>query len=521
MVIEADSGITPAPLKETRSFPKPDDLKRLRQQRRTYFAGKSVETCKICVTLKVVTPILGGSYKLRHIDDIDIIRPQSIRPYLRFWWRALYAHNFTSAEELYKAERALWGGAADKDAGGGRSPVEVQVSILEEGKRDDRPVELYGRNETPGAYALWPAKDQKEDRHRKRPYVPTAPRRAPGTQFELKLLGPKDKEAILRNVLRAWIIFGGYGGRTRRGLGGLSVVGNLGEWLPKSATLEEFAALFRENIFAEPEKTRTQTPSLRKASLYVGRAGSNPESAWTTALGWLREFRQGAPDNAGAPPDKYARRFGRTRTRPSVSNWPEADKIRHFSTAATRWAHTPRYSAETAWPRSGFGLPIVGQFQGTSQEQKGTRFDRRKNRDVPVFFCWDELPPTHVNYGEEPGNFELRWRSGPDEHERLASPLIVKPLALADGRFVPCALWFSRELSADAYLGLAEDAIVGGQRIRRVKRSTEAPFERAGTTFPLLAPGDTPLFASLKKATLRDAFLGWLALKAGVVRVAP
>ena len=213
-----------------RTLPGTDNLKRLkRESASVYFNGALRRGGEISANLKVVTPILGGSYKLRHIDDIDIVRAQSVRPSLRFWWRALYAQQFPSAEKLYEEESKLWGRAADGK--GGRSAVEVRATVIAEGDLDGEDVTLYGRSETPGAYALWPAKAQRADRRRNRPQIDAAPRRI-GTHFRLTIIGPEDSQPTLRNVLRAWILFGGYGSRTRRGLGSLTVEGDRALWLP-------------------------------------------------------------------------------------------------------------------------------------------------------------------------------------------------------------------------------------------------------------------------------------------------
>ena len=166
------------------------------------------------------------------------------------------------------------------------------------------------------------------------------------------------------------------------------------------------------------------------------------------------------------PPGGRAREPGAGKPQPqqpSISNWPEADKIRHI-VRKTR-GHAPRHNPNPAWPRAGFGLPIIGQFQKNARN--GGRYD-------------------------EPDGFELRWRSGNTEHDRLASPLIVKALPLADGTFVPCALWLNRAYPA-------------GEVILRGVDNSQAPFDR------LVAPGDTPRFSALaNKQSLRQAFLDWL-----------
>lgn len=433
------------------------------------------------VRLEVVTPILGGSHQTRAIDDVDVIRAPSVRGHLRFWWRTLYAKDYSTPEAVYQRESALWGRAAND--GGGRSAVEIRISVERVGGTDSSDIRLYpgkGQQATPGAYALWPARAETKTN------TPTAPRRQPGTQFQLtlKVAGTEKDEAEVRNTLRAWILFGGYGGRTRRGLGSLTVIGDANGWLPTAATREALTSLFDRDIFAvdaetdgHPPRQPCDVPQLGGAAIHVGPKVADAQRAWTTALNWLRDFRQGTAEH---------QQLGRARepgtgkvqpNRPSISNWPEADKIRRIKNK-TR-AHAPRHNAVAAWPRAGFGLPIIGQFQKT---------DRSNNR----------------NAYDEPGPFELRWRAGNVEHDRLASPLIVKALPLAGGKFAPCALWLNRAYPAN------------GEVVLRDTNDSQAPFDR------LVADGDTPRFAALaNKASLREAFLDWVHATKGTTVVAP
>jgi CRISPR-associated protein Cmr1 len=434
--------------------------------------------------VEVVTPIFGGGHQTRAIDDVDAIRAPSVRGHLRFWWRALYASQCSSAEELYRRESALWGRAATDD--GGRSAVEIRVSVERAGGTDNSEIRLYpgqGQQATPGAYALWPARAET------RTNTPTAPRRQPGTQFQLtlKVAGTDKDEVEVRNAVRAWILFGGYGGRTRRGLGSLKVIGDVNGWLPAVATREVLTSLFGDDIFAVPTKVPGDVPWFGGASIHIGATGPDAQRAWTTALDWLKEFRQGTTGQQGG----RAREPGTGKAqpqRPSISNWPEADKIRRIKDKTT--AHAPRHSATAAWPRAGFGLPILGQFQKT---------DRDNNR----------------NAYDEPGPFELRWRAGTMEHDRLASPLIVKALPLADGTFAPCALWLNRSLPNGAQAGLARPK-QGRTNEKEVDPATVAPFDR------LVANGDTARFSALaNKTSLRQAFLDWLHATKQTTVVAP
>jgi CRISPR-associated protein Cmr1 len=215
-------------------------------------------------------------------------------------------------------------------------------------------------------------------------------------------------------------------------------------------------------------------PWFGGASVHVGSADRNAQTAWTKALDWLKEFRQGTTGQQGS----RAREPGTGKAqpnRPSISNWPEADKVRRIKNKTS--AHAPRHNATAAWPRAGFGLPIIGQFQ--TKGRNNERYD-------------------------EPGAFELRWRAGNVEHDRLASPLIVKALPLADGTFAPCALWLNRAHPAN------------GQVVLRNVNNSQAPFDR------LVAAGDNAQFSALaNKTSLRHAFLDWLHTKYQTTVVAP
>lgn len=456
-------------------------------------ARGSPQSTELRVRLEVVTPIFGGSHQTREIDDVDVIRGPSVRGHLRFWWRALYATQCSSAAELYQCESKLWGRAAT-DHEGGRSAVEIRVDV--EGKAGAIDASDVNPQQTPGAYALWPARAEKK---RGQVGKRAARRRKPGTKIQLALKVPVTAESEVKNALRAWILFGGYGGRTRRGLGSLGVLDDARTWLPSAATREALANLFGFDIFAIPMKAQGDVPWLGGAAMHVGEVERDAQKAWTRALDWLNVFRQGTKHQQGG----RAREPSSDPKRPSISNWPEADKVRHHSTPrqGLRWAHTPSHNDTAAWPRAGFGLPIVGQFQSKSREQHPTR---KKRNGRPDEKYWNELPAAHPNYGAEPEGFALCWRVGNIEHERLASPLIVKALPVAEGTFAPCALWLNRAhpVNAEVILCNANDS--------------QAPFDR------LVAEGDAAHFSALaNKTSLRQAFLDWLHANYQTTAVAP
>lgn len=435
--------------------------------------------CEISVDVEVVTPILGGGSQTRALDDVDVIRAATVRGHLRSWWRALHGHEHPAPKALNAAEGELWGHAATEE--GGRSAVEIQITVERKGEVDETDIDL---QRTPGAYALWPARAER------RTNTPPAPRRKPGTRFRLTLLAPATREAQVRNVVRAWLLFGGYGSRTRRGLGSLRTAD--AGWLPAAATREAMTLLFGGDVLAaDSQFGACDLPVLAGASLQVENPTHDPLQAWTRALDALKEFRQGTSSNQG----DRAREPG-SAGRPSISNWPEADKVRRLSVAAQglRWAHAPRHNLTPTWPRAGFGLPILGQFQQQSRVQGPPGPNGR-----PRYLRWDQCRPATT----EPSGFELRWRSGNIEHDRLASPLIVKALPLANGTFVPCALWLARAHPA-------------GEVVLRGANHSAAPFDA------LVAAGDTALFFALAgKRSLREAFLDWLHVRYGTTVVAP
>ncbi len=434
---------------ESQKPPAPTPPQALPERRHGRF--RSHADTSFSVAVKIVTPVLGGSFFTagggidhRHLDPI---RVPTIRGHLRFWWRALQPANL-GADELRRRERSLWGGMG---TGGGNDgdgkPAASRVSIRVEAVQPENPE--IDPDPPPGGgkgYALFPARQQTRG-----PEVirPTVPRLKPGITFTLRLACPPDHLEEVRGAVRAWILFGGYGSRTRRGLGSLTVTADAATWLPASPSTDMMKALLAGN------GSTTVTPTLAGSSLVTGQPTPNAEAAWDQAVVQLQYFRQ----QAG-----LARNPGQTPQRPGQSRWPEPDKIRHLT---NRWGHPRRkeIGPQPAWPRSQFGLPIVGRFTGGSQE---------------------------------PGEFQIQWQAdgAAKPSDRLASPLILKALPLADGTFLPCALWLSRGFPAGKVVLVMGNHVVP---------NSAADFQA------MHGAGDTALYAELRgKTSVRQAFLDWL-----------
>ncbi|WP_428268695.1 type III-B CRISPR module RAMP protein Cmr1 [Haliangium sp.] len=439
------------------------------------------------VPLVTTTPLLGGGVRTREVDSVTPIRTASIRGHLRFWWRALHVHEVADGRELAAREAALWGAMGQGGSEPQRSAVEVWVTEVEPSGVDSNDITFRDK----GAYALWPAREER--RNRRAP----AKRWRSGLRFHLHVRAPHDALSEIERAVRAWLLFGGLGGRTRRGVGSLGLVAASlpadaqRAWLPTRLSASELTRLLGPIALTGPDHgdipEPRETPGLHGASLLYGKTQKDGDTAWYDALGWLRDFRQKAPRNTRSP-DEYARRAPppeATNKRPGRSNWPEADKVRILNGANTNWAHEIRYPDSTpAWPRAGFGLPIVGQFQSKDRSD-----------------CRYEQPG-------EPPNFELRWRDcDKNERTRLGSPLIVKAVALTDGEFVPVALWLHRAYPPGGQVFLWQN--------NRPVPASEAPFDR------LLGPNDQGLYEPLSKSSLREAFCTWLAAQSGVRQVTP
>lgn len=467
------------------------------------------------VRLKVVTPILGGAVEPRKVDEVDIIRVPTIRGHLRFWWRALYGHNYESSHKLYEAEKELWGGATDNRDGKGseRSAVEIRVRVTAEGERDDGDQD--GRLEAPpGAmYAMWPAR---EETSHGAVTERSAAQWLPGTTLTLCVRCLTSDKGEVENTLRAWILFGGYGGRTRRGLGSLTVTAEQDKWLPAAATREAFQGLFGVDVFGDAPAL-TDLPLLAGAALHVGAVSgaiewmelrkhwdperseevkwwklTDAEKAWTWALNWLRAFRQGT---VGATPARVSGAGKAQPNQPSISNWPEPDKARHLWGRCVDHDPTERgYTSTRAWPRAGFGLPIHIKWQ-KSRRGGGVDYD-------------------------EPDDLDFMW--SPDGNkvvDRLASPLILKALPCANGQFVPIALWLHR--------GYPDGQVV----IPRQLNGELQPVPGTNADFDLLkGAAETAEFAPLNNSAanaadrgmrLRTSFLSWLVTTHHTTEVAP
>ena len=349
---------------------------------------------------ELITPLFGGGVEPGECDDLTPIRGTEIRGHLRFWWRATRGGNPSfegKLEKMKDAEDRLWG-AASAPHKPMPSQVQIQITVQECGGKfitrnhhgDEVPVHHLS---TPYGYAAFSLREKPDAIVKE------------GIKFSMKISFPRGdaQEKEVAAALWAWETFGGLGARTRRGFGALKLVridGQL-QTLPSPNPSEI-------KQFIEQEMNRHTTtgdwppdvPCLPLQSSYLAITASHNgvRAAWEYLLTSLKEFRHDRPRNRVTD-----QRTGQQVTRPGRNAWPEPDEIRRL-VPHTSTAHSTPRSNVRKFPRAAFGLPIIFEFKGAGEPRKTT------------------------------------LEGATDHQTRLASPLILRPLACARDKYVGLAV---------------------------------------------------------------------------------
>ncbi len=198
--------------------------------------------------------------------------------------------------------------------------------------------------------------------------------------FTLRVRYPEELQEDVTVALRAFFWFGGIGARTRRGLGALLC--ESGSGFSVAGPNFQFGGL--AHPAAQPEW------AVLSGSRYVIGAKMSPINAWLRAVELMKNYRQ-------------ARREGQG-NRPGRSYWNEPDAIRHLRNAASD-NHTQRVTEGDIFPRGQLGLPIIFHFKST---RPGDPADNTLELDT--------------------------------DHDRMASPVILRPLVISDREAYPLCL---------------------------------------------------------------------------------
>ena len=341
--------------------------------------------------IELITPMFGGGVKPRVTDPSFSIRPTAIRGQLQFWWRATVGAQHAALNDLREAHSDIWGSTERA------SSVQVLVENVRASelvpcaryeKQGDRFRSMPSWNSPFSGqtnalhYAIFPFKGRlSKDRTKIEEEPASSIMKA---TFRLTLRCPSSVWSQVELAVRAWINFGGIGSRTRRGCGALYCQGLSPT---RSETLAEWFKTFG------PTSTAVRMwPTLRLTPL-VRNETQQPLTAWERLIAMYRFFRQGVD---------FARNPG-----PGRSRYPEPETIRRI-TQRRMHRHVPWDDMPDGFPRAELGLPIVFHF---------------KDEDK------DEPPTTTLNPFVDGKALE-----------RMASPLILKPLALEDKTAIPLIL---------------------------------------------------------------------------------
>jgi len=347
----------------------------------------------------LITPLFGGGVNPAEADPVTVIRGTEIRGHLRFWWRACRGGRFNGdLRAMKEAEDRLWG-ASSTETKPRPSQVQILVAIDSEGQLD-RPFEVVAGSPGPGGrprpraragsvvppYAAFPLQPSQEEAT-----VVGMQTKAVrvGVSFTLTISFPQEHQADVEAALWAWETFGGLGARTRRGFGALCCthVDDNPALLPQAGNAKAFIRQgLREHVV--DGRWPDGVPYLSQNTSFRVRPGTDALAAWRDLIARLKKFRQ--TRNPGTQPN-----------RPGRSQWPEPDAIRRLTGRRAR-LHASALSDLDKFPRAAFGLPIIFHFKDHGDPQDAT----------------------------------LKGAAS----ERLASPLILRPIACAGNQAVGLAL---------------------------------------------------------------------------------
>lgn len=390
---------------------------------------------QISITVQLVTEQYGGGATARQPDIDQWLRPSSVRGGLRFWWRALFGSSFPSADKMYAAETAIFGGSAGDKANGQPGKVAVVVKALanaqltpwaEHQRREEERIKIEkgaGRKYIASArsVAYFPANENKTDS------LPSANLVDPSMKatislFDQSCLGPAKQRLSNEQwqqaleSLRAFVLFGGSGARTRRAAGAICIssaqdaaklnipvtVDGIEKWLTLCVNHSPAPTLHNCFLLARCQ-----------AAFVTRNVHASGKEAQEELLQMWRDFRQ-----QRRHPDAWHGREGW-----GQSKWPEADAIRLIAGRHASWdngghriEHRPNPSNQGRAPRAHLGLPIIVKYKDDlsarqNEERKG-QFRRGQ---------WDD---------HEPSPTELILRQADDDREprvldRYASPILL------------------------------------------------------------------------------------------------
>lgn len=356
------------------------------------------------LSLSLATPMFGGGVKPGEVDLSQPFRPSAIRGQLRFWWRATAGARFSKPDELFEAEARLWGDTRQS------SRVRLRVKNFEAkvthpgwGTERLRNGETRDVRREP-AYIYFPIKpgESSENTLLINGRFDLDISIVAGRRFaQDTALTPAQIDEVMI-AIKAWILFGGIGARTRRGCGSLAEDSNP-EFTGKTAL-----TAIRRALQDVSEPSNPKWPSLKGATLLYGTpVAGTPELVWIQLVQKYYQFRQKQRNRA-------------EERRPGRSHWPEPDAIRRITKTHSQH-HEPLPGSPKIFPRALLGLPILTEFRG------GAPGDPPKSTLQTSGVDAKTGKPVHLG--------------------RHASPLIVKVVPWDKGTILPIALVLNTDIA--------------------------------------------------------------------------
>jgi CRISPR-associated protein Cmr1 len=343
----------------------------------------ALDETELTIPFRVITPMFGGGVRPLEADADDPIRESSIRGQLRFWWRAIHGARLATLEMMREREALIWGTASTsvegrKKAEGGQGLVGIRVTPA----KGLHPEPKYFADLSPGLrYAAFPLRPSNRGTLGLPLWVISSDadrtdQRAPHATLTVRVRQVSAYPGLEREVadtVTAWLLFGGIGGRTRRGFGAVEACETPGSVKEARDFLERISPRDGPEAATVVCDEHPSLPSFLAKQWFTRLPAifADPLIALNAGLARLHQFRQGVGwgrDDAGH------------------SCWPEADELK-----LVKEGQVPK----GMFPRAGFGLPM--SF------------------------------PHHR--GEKPHSFHLK----PILSERWPSRLIIRPLRLQPG----------------------------------------------------------------------------------------
>lgn len=330
------------------------------------------------VEIDVAPWLFGGGVKPRESDPLTRVRPASVLGAVQACWRLLAEAK--DLDTLRTQERAVFGGA------GTAAPFRLAVTKQRPGKEVPAP----GINAS-GGYLAFPAREERTTRR---------PAMTLWSDVGARLTFLADREPTLpeslRRAVELWLLIGGVGGRTRRGLG--AVQARNGDLEVKG--VDDLGRRLHRLLDSAPRAPKCNGTVRSVREVWLTEASFQDANTCLAKLeAWYRSYRQDRrPPKAGG--------------RPGRSYWDEPEQIRCL-TRRRDPSHPPLPMAPNRHPpgfaRAALGLPIVFHFKDRGD------------------------PPTTTLVGQ-------KAKPSTDRVERLASPLWFRPVRVGEKEWVGLVL---------------------------------------------------------------------------------